>query len=397
MKKQLPIYFFEPSADGKRNDLMESRLRTKEEFDIDRIRLRLKDIRTGSIKNLARNVTAAKKSLAGFKDVKVTTAENADDAARYIKKVAGKDPGPVLTNYSSTVKEVIPLLEMEVVSSYNSEINLQDLGKIDPLKNFWDIKPVEKEIVWDSFKIDRETTFKGARLPVDAKVGLLGVNCISKNGQVYFVQHLQNISKIVRTVDTLILVIGIDKVVRNDEEAAFQARCCGMFGLDTILADLLFMSSDAIKSSKRKSGKTRTKEEVEYPPNNPKKIHIIFLDNHRKELKNSEFSELSNCIGCRACASMCPNAKINHERLYRTPREILFSVFTQGLEYAAKNGLFDCTTCNNCSRICPVGIPLAEYTLQMKARAVKEGLNPEALDRMVENIEWAGNPYGVMK
>jgi L-lactate dehydrogenase complex protein LldF len=395
MKQQLPIYFFEPTADSKRKDLMEARLRTKEDFDINEIRLKLKQIREASIKGLGRYVREAKTNLSKFKDVKVTLAATTEEAGKTIKKAAGRDPGPVLTNYSTTVKEVIPDLDLEVIQSYDHEVDMSDLGLTDTLKNFYDIPTVPKEEVWNSLKRARETSFNGTKLPVEAHVGLLGANCISKNGEIYFVQHLQNISKIFRTVDTLILIIGIDKVVKGDVEAEFQAKCCGLFGLDTILADLLFMSSEA--GSKRKRGRKRNPEKVDYPPHRPKRIHVILLDNHRKELMRSDFNDLSNCIGCRACASMCPNAKINNERTYRTPREILFSVFTEGLEHAARNGLFDCTTCKNCERICPVGIPLAEYTLEMKAKAIKEGYHPEALDKMVQNMDETGNPYGVVE
>ena len=71
----------------------------------------------------------------------------------------------------------------------------------------------------------------------------------------------------------------------------------------------------------------------------------------------------------------------------------LFSGFTNGSSYAAEHGLFDCTTCGNCEKLCPIDIPLPELVLKMRELCTKQNLAPEVYYKISKNIEVNGNPY----
>jgi len=136
----------------------------------------------------------------------------------------------------------------------------------------------------------------------------------------------------------------------------------------------------------------------------PSEVHIIILDNGRRALSGSKFQELLDCIGCKACARMCPRirkgaSKCEYEptpknlAIPTTPRDILFSGFTNGSSYAAEHGLFDCTTCGNCEKLCPIDIPLPKLVLKMRELCTKQNLAPEVYYKISKNIEINGNPY----
>ena len=66
-------------------------------------------------------------------------------------------------------------------------------------------------------------------------VGLLGINAISaEDGSVVMLQHMSNIGRIYERAADIILVAGLDKIVRNLDDALFQTKCMAVFGAEAL-------------------------------------------------------------------------------------------------------------------------------------------------------------------
>jgi L-lactate utilization protein LutB len=197
----------------------------------------------------------------------------------------------------------------------------------------------------------------------------------------------------------LVILAGMEKILSTDTEALFQARCCGMFGLENILVELLTyrQGSEPIKRKKGKRSVEKYDTSSLSEPTIPSEVHIVVLDNGRSKIVNTKYKPLLECIGCKACSSMCP--RVRHRSFQENlevptnPRDILFLGLTQGLKFAAENGLYDCTTCGNCENLCPVDIPIPDLTLNMREACQKQGITPEIYTKISNNIAAWGNPY----
>jgi len=404
------VKLIEPDVSGKRQRIVTERLRHPDEFDPEQVKITLKQLRTRAVENLEKLKTKFKRN---FQNIQTTRghklsyhfATDSANAVKYIKKVCGKNLN-VSFNKSSTVQELLLDLKrskFKINDTYTDELKLEGIDKFEP-SNYWETPKIDQMLVWDSLSISREVKMDPELRSESKKgtVGLLGVNTVSaESGSIFLVQHLHNITRLINASDKLIFVIGLEKLLNSDTDAWFQAKCCGLFGLDNILEELFSIKGEPdagpLKKSKRK-GKTTAAEEDLLNFSRPSELHIIILDNGRSELIGTRFQSLLECIGCKACSRMCPRVRQGKRikpglDIPTNPRDILLSGFNRGLEFATENGLYECTTCGNCENLCPIDIPLPDLTLRMRELCVKEGLVPASYNRVSENIEARGNPY----
>jgi len=97
-----------------------------------------------------------------------------------------------------------------------------------------------------------------------------------------------------------------------------------------------------------------------------KKLHIILLDDGRKKILQSDFSDLFYCIGCRACIKKCPTYNFYKGELKRSPKEYLNSFLLGKI-----SSLNMCVNCLNCYIECPV-IDLPKLITRAKADLVSK-------------------------
>ena len=142
--------------------------------------------------------------------------------------------------------------------------------------------------------------------------------------------------------------------------------------------------------------------DIPYKP--PENLHVIILDDPRRDLLGSKREDLLYCINCRRCGLYCPRIRAGSQTNERkasaqtlsrlTARELLMDGFLYGPERAIEDGLFDCTLCRSCSNICPVDIDLTEYLLDLRETCQKKELFTEPHKRIKNNILDLGNAYG---
>ena len=79
---------------------------------------------------------------------------------------------------------------------------------------------------------------------------------------------------------------------------------------------------------------------------------------------------------------------------FRTPRELVLLRFSGGLAKSVEEGLYNCSLCGGCEKVCPLSIPLPDFLLKIREEAVSEGLTPKKHMIIGENVKKFGNPYG---
>src|SRR5688572_9901352 len=102
----------------------------------------------------------------------------------------------------------------------------------------------------------------------------------------------------------------------------------------------------------------------------PEELHVIFLDHNRRSLLGTPYEEMLCCIRCGACLNVCPvYRRIGghaYDAVYSGPMGAvltpLLSGGTEGRDLPDASSL-----CGACSEVCPVGIPLADLLVHLRA------------------------------
>jgi L-lactate utilization protein LutB len=74
---------------------------------------------------------------------------------------------------------------------------------------------------------------------------------------------------------------------------------------------------------------------------------------------------------------------------------VIHTAFQRGLQEAARAGLFACTLCKGCVDKCPGRIDTPNMIIELRRRAIEEGIKPPTYDSSSENIENTGNVFGL--
>ena len=290
-----------------------------------------------------------------------------------------------LNNKSTVVREVISEIEkeVEVVDTYSAEsVETEDITEL----NYWELPDIPDDQAWNAFDI---SDFR-CKEPYNF-AALLGANAVSSiDGSFFFVQHFRNITNMMQFANKTILVISIEKIVKDYEQALFISRATGFFGLKSVLLGILSNATKYKKISMDQMDAEFKKESG----SNAIDTHVILLDNGRKDMCRGEFKEFLQCINCRACGSVCPRSLFGYEEEYRTPRELVLMHFTRGLKETINQGLYNCSLCGGCEIVCPLSIPLPDFLLKIREQAFVNCLMPKKHLKLGENIKNFGNPYG---
>lgn len=337
----------------------------------------LRDMRrrtAGQLSSLAQDL---RRSLADCTSVKTCWAADAAAAARYIAGLAEPDTAIIANRSSTVLGEIAPKLAelgRQVYDSY-----LDEFGPFDKsIHDCWDLpRLIENGItgnfeVLDGWQAGNHPPGHGRRLK-DC-IAVLGITAASAaDGSLYFVQHAGNIGETLLRAARIVFVIALDKLAPGREEALFQARCTGIFGLESMLLGL----KSGVPDSSRLDGLSEHAGEDQ-------EVHFIILDNGRSRLPGTAYEELLDCIGCRSCLNQCPVGNHMMDRYGRwSPRDHLF-LYLQGEPLS----LNSCLHCEACRTECPLEIDLPGLMWRAQedrglARGLRERLmgDPEVFAR----------------
>lgn len=359
MNQDLPIWIMEPELTQKR-DLSARKLfeggqkkaLIPETPSIDDIKQQLREIREHTRQNINSLVEELQTNLGHqYQKVKVKLAVDNIEAVRYIAEISD-GIGIVSTNNSSIVgQELKPGLlanGFTVINSYLDEFEAKKREILD----YWDLPGLRDKNLLGTFGV----SLKMAGL-ADAEnkkyLALLGVNAIAaEDGTVFLLQHFSNIYNDLKQANKVILVVGLDKIVKSRQDAAFQTKCMGIFGMESVLLGI-----------EPKPSKPPSIAELSLPPGGKEReLHLLILDNGRTNLLRGDFGDLFLCIGCRACNQHCPIRHSFTEVDYIwTPKNYLSQLL-----YGTSSSIDICLHCEACRLECPLDIDLPLLMWQAK-------------------------------
>lgn len=356
----LPVWFLMPDPQPKRVRLAEQLARPRREappVDEETLRDRLRAIRADTAEHLDAllgQLTSTLREQYGITPLEATTAQ---EAAGEIARLAGPSKR-VLVNRSATVAELLPHLRahgLEVVETYDRQFVRPDRG----VERYWQLELPSAEAAWEAF---RPQTIKSS-LPQATDLAVLGVNVIAADdGTVFFVQHLFNISEIVQQASQVVLVVGVERVVRDRDGAAFVARAQAHYGALSVALGMPRRGGEGRGEVPAGRGLT---------PSSPAgdgqgaPMHVILLDNGRRAwLSDPRYRHLFLCIGCRSCLLECPTQPYFGRETGWTPRDYL-TAFLRGDNLSLR----ECITCGRCGARCPLDIDLPTMISEAEAEA----------------------------
>jgi L-lactate utilization protein LutB len=285
MDESLPISVFEPASKKKaallaQNQILERKRQpySQEVQYLPDIKNRLKEVREYTCQNLTILGEHLRSNLARlYPGVKLIACANSDEAVSYIKTVSSGMEAISVNNASTVRRELMPGLirdKLTVINSYLSEYAVHE----KTIRDYWDIPFLLEnartargsfDIALSMNGLDRQSS-QGQS--VKKYLAVLGVNAVgAEDGSVVFLQHFHNITKDLACAQKVIIVIGMDKMVRSGEDARFVAECMGIFGMESVLLGI-----------KPTEGPVASLAEMELPPSDgDRELHILLLDNGR--------------------------------------------------------------------------------------------------------------------
>ncbi|MFJ3493576.1 lactate utilization protein B [Streptomyces sp. NPDC086091] len=195
-----------------------------------------------------------------------------------------------------------------------------------------------------------------------AKVGVSGANfMVAETGTMVVVESEGNGRMCLTLPDTLISVVGIEKVVPTwrDLEVFLQT---------------LPRSSTAERMNPYTSMWTGTTDR-----DGPRHFHLVLLDNGRTDTLTDQVGRQAlRCIRCSACLNVCPV----YERagghaygsVYPGPIGAILSPQLRGTHTAIDASLpYASTLCGACYDVCPVAIDIPDILVHLRERVAEQG------------------------
>jgi Fe-S oxidoreductase len=318
---------------------------------------RLRAVRLDTVEHLEELLGQLASTLQEQYGVTSLEATTAQEAADEIAQLTGSSRR-VLVNRSATVAELRPHLEahgLEMVDTYDEQFIHPDQG----VERYWQIELSLPEAAWDAFRPQSINP----SVQRSADIGVLGVNVISaQDGTVFFVQHLFNISEILGRASQVVLVIGVERVVRDRDAATFVARSQARYGALGVALGVPRRggsSKGEVPAGRALTPVSPVRDMACVP------MHVILLDNGRRAwLSDPRYRDLFLCIGCRNCLVECPTQPYYGRETGWTPRDYLMA-FLRG----DNSSLGECITCGRCGARCPLDIDLPVMISEAEAEA----------------------------
>jgi len=413
MSKDLPIWILEPELTEKRELSVKKLLEggqpsalIPEDASIDIIKEQLKKIRQYSRDNIDSLVEKLKANLSKkYSQITITSASDSIEAIKYITEISDGINTISVNNSRAVTQELKPGLisnGFTIIDSFLDEYDAEGKERLA----YWELPHLLDKNLMGTF--DVSIKMAGVNSPgVDETkkyLAVLGVNAISaKDSTVFFLQHFHNIYNDLRQAKKIILVVGLDKIAKNRDDAAFQTKCMGIFGMESILLSI-----------QPKPEKTLSVADIpSIPDDKDRELHLILLDNDRTSLAQSQFQDFFLCIDCRSCTASCP-ANLSGKPL--SPKELVFNFkkylpqvgpellqgkaekFPAAGDEAPSGGtitedeIWACTTCRACQEVCPVQLEHIDAIVGLRRNLVMVSMSEAARDPL-RNIRQRGHPW----
>jgi L-lactate dehydrogenase complex protein LldF len=355
----------------------------REEYGLDEMRARAREIRRGNIRRLPELLDRLEDRVREHGGTVVHAADGLA-ACRYVVDLARARGAGLVAKSKSMATEEIKLNEalaeagIEVVETDLGEWILQLAGQ-HPSHIIAPAVHLNRDQVADLFAResggpvprDREALVAHARRRLRekfaaAEIGVSGVNlAVAETGTICVVENEGNARLVTALPRIHVAVMGMERVVADWDEAAHILQVLPMAAI----------GQDAANYVNLITGPRRPGE-----ADGPEEFHLVIVDGGRGALRGSEFEEALSCIRCGACLYSCPMWRGVGGQAYGSPYSgPIGAVITPLLEGARPSGPprlearsaempFLSSLCGACHEACPVGIPLHDLLVRARAR-----------------------------
>ncbi|MCR4425522.1 MAG: LUD domain-containing protein [Firmicutes bacterium] len=365
---------------------------------------RLREVKAYSIANLDALVEQAIASLEAV-GCKVFYAKTGEEAVEYIKTVIPS--GVVVKSKSNAGKEIglVEALEARGVTVIETDLGdrIVQLAGAHPSHSLVPALhiPIDKiaqlftkemgcEVLPDLDQIIAAARRGLLDYMLRADYGLSGANAIAADcGAIFLIENEGNIRAVTNLPHTHVVIAGIEKIVPTPQDALTVVQAASVYGLGQDLGTYVSCIS----------GPSRTGD-VEYKValgmHGPKEVHVVLMDNGRRQAIRDGYGELLYCTNCGSCLNFCPvygaiGEHYGHK--YLGGRGIAFTAYHAGLGTAQDEGLSFCTTCESCKQVCPAGIDAPRLVAKLRRHACSKGEGFSTYDEIKSTVDRYGNPY----
>jgi L-lactate dehydrogenase complex protein LldF len=236
-------------------------------------------------------------------------------------------------------------------------------------KNRRDIaKTMLREGIVDDYNDDPETITRRARVHLrgkymEAGAVITGANFVSaETGRLVLVTNEGNTRFGMAPVDVHIALVGIEKIVPTDRDFGVFLNLLGR----SATGQQLTVYTEFISGPKS-----------ENQPSGPTNMHVVFMNNGRTEVLESNCREILRCIRCGACQNVCPVYRQASGHAYRSPYGgpigAVLSPLLFGDRFPELADLPKASSlCGACNEVCPVDIPIPDLLLRLRDKAKRE-------------------------
>lgn len=199
----------------------------------------------------------------------------------------------------------------------------------------------------------------------EAQAGITGANFVSaESGRIALVTNEGNARFAMAPVPVHIVLVGIEKLIPRDKD----------FGL---FLNLLGRSA----TGQQLTVYTQFVGGPKHPdqPSGPEHMHVVFMNNGRTDVLQSNCKEILRCIRCSACQNVCPVYRQSSGHAYRSvyggPVGAVLSPILFGDKFRELADLPKASSlCGACHEVCPVNIPIPDLLLRLRDRAKQENI-----------------------
>jgi L-lactate dehydrogenase complex protein LldF len=195
---------------------------------------------------------------------------------------------------------------------------------------------------------------------LDADVGITGANfAVAETGTVVTVTNEGNGRLVASLPKAHIAITGIERLVPRLDDLAPLLALLGRSGTGQPLTSYTHLVT----------GPRRQGEE-----DGPEELHVVFLENGRRNLLGTKYEEMLACIRCGACLNVCPVYRRTggdaYGPVYSGPMGAVLVPLLVGLPNA-RSLPHASSLCGACTEACPVKIPLHELLLELRRDLVE--------------------------
>lgn len=197
---------------------------------------------------------------------------------------------------------------------------------------------------------------------LNADMGISGGNfIIAETGSLCLVTNEGNARMVTSLPKVHVALVGIEKLVATVEDYATLTQVLPRSATGQTLTVYTHMINGPRQPTES---------------DGPEHVYVIFVDNGRSQIYNTDYCEALACIRCGACLNGCPVYQVTgghaYGWVYPGPIGAVVTPLLTGLENASPLPHAS-TLCGMCKQVCPVDIDIPRMLLDLRHDLVEAG------------------------